>query len=451
MKRKQQVVIWLIGILMTVSTLSGCGFVQLIAPDFSYTYPSTEEPTAAVTQTVVVTPVPTVSGKATATPTRAPTPTSTPVLTPSPVIDFGASVAYAAPYCRTVLTQSQRNAYDTIVAGLSDPDAIRNSVIKVSVQYQATGDLVDEIALLAEAVIMDHPELYYLKNSYSYSYAGKRMTEFRIDTMSKEEALSLRESINEGIAYYKQQVSASMSQYEISKQFYELLATKLVYSEATGDRAHSIVGAFVDEQCVCEGFSKAYQLLLNLYGIRAFTVTGVADSGAGEPENHRWVAAEIENNWYFSDPTWADLKDTSDVNTYPKTGYIKVSYTYLNLTAAEMAMDHTLDDVSQSMTAGLSFTATTNNYFTVEEGYFAEFDSESVESYIKTRLSYAITNHRETFGLKMGSDAAYDSMLAYIRQNIYQLYLEIPEGNNQSVSFQIYIDQEHRTLHVWIC
>lgn len=420
-------------------------------PTPTSTQAPTQAPTTAPTKTPVKTQAPTTAPTtmSTKTPTKTQASTITPTTTPT---QGTVTVTQAPIYCRTVLNASQRAAYDAIVAGISNPQSIQTvhgmgNGIKVSVQYQRQSNLEAEVALIIESIIMDHPELFYILNQYSYSYSGSKLTSVTIQTLSKSEAIALKVSVENGIQSYMQKVSSNQDQYEISKQLYELLASDILYSQEKGNRAHSVVGAFVDGQGVCETYAKAYQLLLNRYGIRAFTVSGDGQTSKGN-EPHRWIAMEINGNWYYSDPTWGDLKTNGDSSTYPKEGYIKVNYAYLHLTAEQMGKDHTLDTTSKQMTQGLSFTATVDNYFVKENGYFTTMDYTRAEMYIKTKLAEAHADQAETFGIQMGDITAYYAMKDYIHNNLYRLYHMAVPGGTASLSY--YMNEEQCVLHVYI-
>ena len=410
----------------------------------------TQAPTKEPTQTPVQVQTPTPTKAPTQTPIQVQTPTPTKAPTPTPTPTQGTTTVTQAPvYCRTVLNASQRAAYDTIVAGLSNPQSIQTldseleNGIRVSVQYQKQSNLDAEISTIIQAIIMDHPEIFYILNRYSYSYTGSKVTSVTLQTLPKSEAVALKTSVENGIQSYMQKVSGNQDQYEIAKQLYELLATNVLYNKDTGSRAHSVVGAFVDGQGVCETYAKSYQLLLNRYGIRAFTVSGV-----GKNEAHRWIAVEINGKWYFSDPTWGDFKTTGETDTYPKAGYIKANYSYLNLTAAQMSKDHTLDTISLQMTAGLSFTSTEDNYFVKENGYFQTMDSIAADAYIQAQIAKAHANKMETFGIQLKDLATYNAMKDYLYHNLYRLYYAAVPGGSAGLSY--YLNEAQCVLHVYM-
>lgn len=72
--------------------------------------------------------------------------------------------------------------------------------------------------------------------------------------------------------------------------------------------AHSIVGVFNEtyQEAVCEGYAKAFQLLLNAVGIDNYYVIGLGNGGG-----HAWNVAQMDDgNFYYFDVTWDDTAET---------------------------------------------------------------------------------------------------------------------------------------------
>lgn len=72
--------------------------------------------------------------------------------------------------------------------------------------------------------------------------------------------------------------------------------------------AHSIVGVFDKKSSVCEGYAKAFQLLLNACNVDNVYVTGTSlPKGAVNPVGHAWNLVKLSNGqWYWYDLTWDD-------------------------------------------------------------------------------------------------------------------------------------------------
>ena len=73
--------------------------------------------------------------------------------------------------------------------------------------------------------------------------------------------------------------------------------------------AHSIMGGFLYNKFVCEGYAKLFQLLLNYSGIDNYYVVG--DAGGGSHVCN--LVCLDDGKWYWFDSTW---DDTSYGNTY---------------------------------------------------------------------------------------------------------------------------------------
>jgi len=67
------------------------------------------------------------------------------------------------------------------------------------------------------------------------------------------------------------------------------------------ESAFNIDGVFLSGRAVCEGYTKAFQLLCDRAGIPCVSVFGIADG-----ENHSWNYVELNGNWYLVDATWDD-------------------------------------------------------------------------------------------------------------------------------------------------
>jgi uncharacterized repeat protein (TIGR02543 family) len=91
------------------------------------------------------------------------------------------------------------------------------------------------------------------------------------------------------------------------------------------DVAHTAYGALVDHSAVCDGYSKAFKMLLNKAGIDAEVVAGLGNGGG-----HAWNVVKIGDSWYETDVTWDDQPDYIE-NKY----YFMLSHEYFNLTTSD--------------------------------------------------------------------------------------------------------------------
>lgn len=145
--------------------------------------------------------------------------------------------------------------------------------------------------------------------------------------------------------------------------------------------AHNAYGALVDGKAVCDGYTKAFQYLLQRVGIQSFMVTGI-----GNGVKHAWNIVRIDGKYYNVDLTWDDQK--SDI-----------IYTYFNITDEEIkSLSHILDKESEGFAPVC--TSTDANYFAVYGGIFNEFSADDLGALIKTngkKLHIYITGDMKEF------------------------------------------------------
>lgn len=73
------------------------------------------------------------------------------------------------------------------------------------------------------------------------------------------------------------------------------------------DVAHTAYGALVDKLPVCDGYSKAFKMLLNKAGIECHVVAGLGGGGG-----HAWNIVKIGGDYYEVDATWDDQTNADD-------------------------------------------------------------------------------------------------------------------------------------------
>ncbi|MDO5434644.1 transglutaminase domain-containing protein [Eubacterium sp.] len=172
-------------------------------------------------------------------------------------------------------------------------------------EYQLTWEQVQ--AYVNEASLYD-PLAYIAMKSFGYRYSSREietgghitysvMVEFNF-TLTKEEYDQRYEKLRRSVDVALQSVDNSMTNAEKILALHDYLAQSITYEKSTDD-AHSAYGALVDQQCVCEGYSKALNLLLSQINIPSFMVTSDA-------MNHAWNMVQLEGNWYHVDVTFDD-------------------------------------------------------------------------------------------------------------------------------------------------
>ena len=174
-----------------------------------------------------------------------------------------------------------------------------------------------------EALLYDNPDIFYLNltNMYLniekiskitgvkynvYINNGTRTNYLANGFYSKEDVIKAEKEI----ATEKEKIIAMVygkSDYEKLKIIHDYLIDTIEYETTLlEDNIYNIYGALVNKKCVCEGYAKSYQFLLNELGIQNVIVIGTGTNSNNETENHAWNYVCLNNNWYAVDVTWDD-------------------------------------------------------------------------------------------------------------------------------------------------
>lgn len=140
-----------------------------------------------------------------------------------------------------------------------------------------------------------------------------------------EENLAL---LNEAQKVHSSITNDSMNNYDKIKAFHDYLINYCTYKD-TGDRSHSAVGALIDGQAVCEGYTEAFDLLCYLSGIECIEIDGTAQNNTMSGP-HAWNKVKLDNIWYNVDVTWDDPISSSPM----------LRYDYFLVSDDKMTQDH---------------------------------------------------------------------------------------------------------------
>ena len=189
-------------------------------------------------------------------------------------------------------------------------------------QENGSDILGDDYQAAIEAVIYDKPDLFYLdikkmylnmesktkffKTTYNVYIAPSNENNYLLDEFKSEEQI---DSSIVQIEKIKNKIINNLNgtDYQNILYIHDYLIDNIEYDTTyEKEGCHSIYGAFVNNECVCEGYAKAFKYLANSAGYECELMTGKATNSKGETENHLWNCIKINDKWYEVDPTWDD-------------------------------------------------------------------------------------------------------------------------------------------------
>ena len=141
------------------------------------------------------------------------------------------------------------------------------------------------------------------------------------------------DAFNEAVKVYNLYIKSCENDFKKVVAAHNYIINNCVYNlegiegDTLTDDDFSAYGVFVKGLAVCEGYAKAFEILMAIADIDCIIVTGTI----GEDEiPHAWNMVKLEDSWYHVDVTYDD--------PYPETK--EIIYVYLNVTDDIIQKDH---------------------------------------------------------------------------------------------------------------
>lgn len=183
----------------------------------------------------------------------------------------------------------------------------------------------------------DNPMYFFVGNNYLYSmdydseteenYVGAVYIACVEEYTSGTARQAERRALETQITAAREQVEAQDTAWEKARAANDWLCNSLTYAyDASGNpddsmASHSIVGAFDERYCaaVCEGYAKAFQLLMNAAGVANAYIIGLGNGGG-----HAWNMAQMDDGYYYYfDVTWNDSTSSDKYFAAGETSFSK--------------------------------------------------------------------------------------------------------------------------------
>ena len=190
--------------------------------------------------------------------------------------------------------------------------------------YEANGDAILNNAFQDawDAFVYDNPDMFFIDTSkvclttqvttigFKKSYEVS-ITKGDNNTYLKNEYTNIA-NLNtalQQIENVKKEIISKCSGTDLKKIeiVHDWLIDNLEYDTTTQrDNSYNIYGAFVEKKVVCEGYSKAFKVLMDELNIPCILVKGEGTNTQGQTEKHMWNYVFLNQKWYAIDVTWDD-------------------------------------------------------------------------------------------------------------------------------------------------
>ncbi len=347
-------------------------------------------------------------------------------------MDFSAESNYAY----SQLPESTRTCYGQIYAILT------GMLEKVELTTLDT----EEVDLAFRAVMLDHPEIFYVKGYSIGKYMNgsilKKIVFSGTYTMSKPEAEAKRVRVDEYVQNVIDGIPDGSGEFDRIKYVYDYLIRNNEYV-LEADNNQNILSVVESGRTVCQGYTKMMQLILGRMGMFCTLVNGKACGRNGVPDQddlkdsrnaewggHVWNIIRCNGRYYNMDVTWGDAAITLMNTDGTLSSDIDVNYEFFLVDDVSLMGTHEAEPVV-AMPACYSME---DNYYNHEGVYFTSVDTSQLYRAFESALS---SGGSHVF-IKASSPQVYEALREHLfdDQNVFEYmgrtnvrYVEFEERN----------------------
>lgn len=165
------------------------------------------------------------------------------------------------------------------------------------------------------AAYYSHPEFFFVKNEFLYAVYDDKVQSIRFEYVFRKEQLdSARKLLDSAAKEIVAGVTEDMDDVAKALYVHDYIILHCSYDNSTSK--YSAYDCLIDRSCVCQGYTLAYEYILNNYlGIDCTAVYS-------NSENHIWNYVKIDGNWYHVDLTLDDMRDSYGGKSYDRYGSV---------------------------------------------------------------------------------------------------------------------------------
>jgi transglutaminase/protease-like cytokinesis protein 3 len=320
-----------------------------------------------------------------------------------------------------------------------------------------------QLRLALIAYLNDNPQVFWIANVYSYGYSPDNNDTYvqLYSYVSQSQCNTMIQQLNTKVSTIMKAMPSGLSEFDRELYLFNYLTQTISYDNAAAQdtslwKSFNAYGALMNGKVVCEGYSRAMQLLSSYSNLQCALVTG-----QGSGVNHMWNLIQINGNWYHLDITWCD-GDTPVYNYFNVTDAV-ITQTHTVSPIATTLSDDEIDgtntgDATQCNLFLPACTATEENYFIVKGTRITDL-SGTDDSAAIAAVSAAVKGKKQTVSFYIDQNIDFASTLSgLVQSSPYKLVSYLNSANSQAgltskvnISGVKYIaDQANRGLTVFL-
>lgn len=318
-------------------------------------------------------------------------------------------------HCFNELNDDEKKVYSVILKSIYDMPE------KIEIPAMGTGDLNK----IFSALSLDNPDLFCLGLNCSVFTEGYKTFFEPTYSMTKEEYTERLSQVNDMCSSIVAEANKYTSVYEKELYVHDYLVTQCSYNDVNqSPLANTVFGCLVEAKAACEGYSRAFQLIMNKLNIDNRLITGDSAEDGVNYIGHMWNYVILEGQGYFVDVTWDDPKSENSV----------LRHTYFNVDTNDILLEHRVDQ-GVPLTTADKF-----NYFVYENAFLDIGAGEEFETAVANAVYGALQRGYSCVELRFSDAAVYQQARASLFDNgvIYNVYKDagvLQELNGSKVYF----------------
>ncbi len=320
-----------------------------------------------------------------------------------------------------------------------------------------------QLRMALVAFMNDNPQVFWIANVYSYGYSpdGKDTYVQLYSFVPQSQCNTMVQQLNNKVTAIMKEMPSGLSELDRELYLFDYITKTNTYDKAAVTdtsrwKSFNAYGALIEGNVVCEGYSRAMQLLSSYANLQCLLVTG-----QGGNVNHMWNIIRIDGNWYHLDITWSDNSS--------------VLYNFFNVTDTVIMQGHTVSPLASTLSEAeieganggepIQFnlvlppcTSTDANYFKAKGIRVTDLNGTDDPVVVAAVVS-AAKQKKQSVSFYVNETADFDSVLAgMIQASPYKLAYYLNTANTQSgaanqinISEVRYVsDQAYRGLTVFL-
>lgn len=257
---------------------------------------------------------------------------------------------------------------------------------------------VETIKKVLYAIQNDDPDIFWIASTFSYQYTKKDTILKLYSIFSKDEKINAEKKLKA-----KEMI---LHNYIVNNCEYDKFSSSY--------KIFTCYGCLVENKAVCEGYSKAMQLLMNVVGINSITVVG-----SSKDEPHMWNIVKINDKCYHLDVTWDGVGGLGQ-------------YNYFNVNDEIIKKDHKINPTFDSKNNVDSkirknsplpkCSELKDNYYEKNAVKISDLSEDSENKIIEKLLNIATAEKNYLYIKTVGNFNFNTAVNQLIKQNPYKLF-----------------------------